>query len=313
MALLPGVDGLDGRLDTRFKLLGRQLQVSDLVRLPAAHFNAKTLESSTSLDPVLQPIRWFRIARLRRLKTTKHQQGVTDSGVPVRGAASAQHPINSSDHACRRHGVSTLTDGGVPDATAAPPPADDYRPPTKLRGAPIGPAEVEAAVDAAVKAALATAKSSTFWEVTTAFIAGGLFFSAAAAFAGAVYTYGEENVRYGLKLVRRMILRSWELFVAGLGAAKDEFLTPGAGRKRWRKAWNRIGSGVLDARKAARESVEAIKAEARLQASRWARRAPVPESHRRSTHTLEARRGLRGSYKRSSVPTFSTRRRASWS
>ena len=140
------------------------------------------------------------------------------------------------------------------------------RPPTKLRGAPIGPAEVEAAVDAAVKAALATAKSSTFWEVTTAFIAGGLFFSAAAAFAGAVYTYGEENVRYGLKLVRRMILRSWELFVAGLGAAKDEFLTPGAGRKRWRKAWNRIGSGVLDARKAARESVEAIKAEARLQA-----------------------------------------------
>ena len=90
-------------------------------------------------------------------------------------------------------------------------------------------------------------------EVTTAFIAGGLFFSAAAAFAGAVYTYGEENVRYGLKLVRRMILRSWELFVAGLGAAKDEFLTPGAGRKRWRKAWNRIGSGVLDARKAARE------------------------------------------------------------
>ena len=110
------------------------------------------------------------------------------------------------------------------------------RPPTKLRGAPIGPHEVEAAVEAAVQAALATAKSSTFWEVTTAFIAGGLFFSAAAAFAGAVYTYGEENVRYGLKLVRRMILRSWELFVAGLGAAKDEFLTPGAGRKRWRKA-----------------------------------------------------------------------------
>ena len=82
------------------------------------------------------------------------------------------------------------------------------RPPTQLRGAPIGPHEVEAAVEAAVQAALATAKSSTFWEVTTAFIAGGLFFSAAAAFAGAVYTYGEENVRYGLKLVRRMVLRS---------------------------------------------------------------------------------------------------------
>ena len=60
--------------------------------------------------------------------------------------------------------------------------------------------------------------------------------------------------------------RSWELCGAGLGAAKDEFLTPGAGRKRWRKAWNRIGSGVREARKAARESDEAIKAEARLQA-----------------------------------------------
>ena len=34
------------------------------------------------------------------------------------------------------------------------------RPPTKLRGAPIGPAEVEAAVDAAVKAALATSTQS---------------------------------------------------------------------------------------------------------------------------------------------------------
>ena len=53
------------------------------------------------------------------------------------------------------------------------PPASTHmrRPPTQLRGAPIGPHEVEAAVDAAVKAALATAKSSTFWEVTTAFIA----------------------------------------------------------------------------------------------------------------------------------------------
>ena len=82
----------------------------------------------------------------------------------------------------------------------------------------------------AVKAALATAKSSTFWEVTTAFIAGGCS-SGCCAFAGAVYTYGEENVRCRLKLVRRMVLRSWELFVAGLGAAKDKFLTPGAGRK----------------------------------------------------------------------------------
>ena len=207
-----------------------------------------------------------------RVSVGLKQQNINRALQTVASPYVAQRPLNTPSIARTMRAVVTalalLQTAAFQTPRLRRPPASTQlrRPPTKLRGAPIGPAEVEAAVDAAVKAALATAKSSTFWEVTTAFIAGGLFFSAAAAFAGAVYTYGEENVRYGLKLVRRMILRSWELFVAGLGAAKDEFLTPGAGRKRWRKAWNRIGSGVLDARKAARESVEAIKAEARLQA-----------------------------------------------
>ena len=207
-----------------------------------------------------------------RVSVGLKQQNINRALQTVASPYVAQRPLNTPSIARTMRAVVTalalLQTAAFQTPRLRRPPASTRirRPPTKLRGAPIGPAEVEAAVDAAVKAALATAKSSTFWEVTTAFIAGGLFFSAAAAFAGAVYTYGEENVRYGLKLVRRMILRSWELFVAGLGAAKDEFLTPGAGRKRWRKAWNRIGSGVLDARKAARESVEAIKAEARLQA-----------------------------------------------
>jgi hypothetical protein len=145
-----------------------------------------------------------------------------------------------------------------------------WRPPATrvapLEGAPIHAHEVEAAIEVAVKAALHTATSAAFWEVAGAFVAGGLFFSTVAAACGAVYTYGEENVLYGFGLVRRLITRSWELFYAGLGAAKDEFLTPGVGRKRWKKAWNAVGSGVTDARQAAKAGVEAIKAEARLQA-----------------------------------------------
>ena len=62
---------------------------------------------------------------------------------------------------------------------------------------------VEAAVDAAVDAAskvVASPSGAGFWQLTFAFVCGGLFFATVTATAGAVYAFGADNVKRGLRL-----------------------------------------------------------------------------------------------------------------
>ena len=62
---------------------------------------------------------------------------------------------------------------------------------------------VEAAVDAAVDAAskvVASPSGAGFWQLTFAFVCGGLFFATVTATAGAVYAFGTDNVKRGLRL-----------------------------------------------------------------------------------------------------------------
>ena len=62
---------------------------------------------------------------------------------------------------------------------------------------------VEAAVDAAVEAAarvVASPSGAGFWQLTFAFVCGGLFFATVTATAGAVYAFGLDNVKRGLRL-----------------------------------------------------------------------------------------------------------------
>lgn len=58
---------------------------------------------------------------------------------------------------------------------------------------------VEAAVDAASKV-VASPSGAGFWQLTFAFVCGGLFFATVTATAGAVYAFGIDNVKRGLRL-----------------------------------------------------------------------------------------------------------------
>ena len=126
---------------------------------------------------------------------------------------------------------------------------------------------VEAAVDAAVEAATRVATSPSgagFWQLTFAFVCGGLFFATATATAGAVYAFGLDNVKRGLRLFGLLWRRVWAIFTAALMAARSELL--GDGKTRWKEVWALLGQGFGEAKRAAAEGVEAIKAEAGLYA-----------------------------------------------
>ena len=126
---------------------------------------------------------------------------------------------------------------------------------------------VEAAVDAAVEAATRVATSPSgagFWQLTFAFVCGGLFFATVTATVGAVYAFGLDNVKRGLRLFGLLWRRVWAIFTAALMAARSELL--GDGKTRWKEVWALLGQGFGEAKRAAAEGVEAIKAEAGLYA-----------------------------------------------
>eukprot|EP00908_Phaeocystis_cordata_P009163 Transcript_19903.p1 GENE.Transcript_19903~~Transcript_19903.p1 ORF type:complete len:460 (+),score=172.50 Transcript_19903:1437-2816(+) len=129
---------------------------------------------------------------------------------------------------------------------------------------------LEQAVDAAVEAALekaaavATSSSASFWQLAFVFVCGGLFFSAVAAAVGAVYAVGLDNARRGFRLFGLLWRRVWAVMAAALRAAKSEVLNNDT--TRWKEVWALLGQGFGEAKRAAAEGVEAIRAEAGLYA-----------------------------------------------
>ena len=129
---------------------------------------------------------------------------------------------------------------------------------------------LEQAVDAAVEgalekaAAVAASSSASFWQLAFVFVCGGLFFSAVAAAVGAVYAVGLDNARRGFRLFGLLWRRVWAVMAAALRAAKSEVLNNDT--TRWKEVWALLGQGFGEAKRAAAEGVEAIRAEAGLYA-----------------------------------------------
>jgi len=98
-------------------------------------------------------------------------------------------------------------------------------PPIALRQHPTAPQPRASTVvcSAALRAAAAqgaAASGSSFWQLLTAFTLGGLFFSSAIAAAGALYAFGQDNVRRALSLMLVVTRRVFALLTDVLVKAK---------------------------------------------------------------------------------------------
>lgn len=126
------------------------------------------------------------------------------------------------------------------------------------------PAVAELA-DASSSAALAVrAPSNGLVTFFAGFLAGGLLFSTAAAAAAAVFALGVDNVKRLMSVMRTLVRHVWTLVRSTLGAV---YASVRSSDSSWEDTRRIAAEGFVKARKAAAESVTALKLEQELYAA----------------------------------------------
>ena len=135
---------------------------------------------------------------------------------------------------------------------------------------------------------VASASSAPLWQLLGAFLLGGALSSVVITADGLRKTFGPKNVQRGKELLLLVIQRTWRVVATMLGAASMALIRkqlPGAPcspellamrpelcevpRSRWEESRDILRAGFKEARRAAREGLEAIKLE-------YGRRSQVP-------------------------------------
>ena len=127
---------------------------------------------------------------------------------------------------------------------------------------------------------VSTAKNgAAFWQLSLAFVSGGLFVATVIAALTLAYTLGATNVAKAKAMLRVAVGRTWDITISVLGAASYALFrrnVPGApcvetdesceaeNVSRWREAWLILREGIRRVRSTASEGVAALSAELKL-------------------------------------------------
>ena len=122
------------------------------------------------------------------------------------------------------------------------------------RAASLAPAAI-------LNVAPAVATGVSFFQLSFAFLMGGLFFSTVVAVLGAVYAFGTENTARAWAIARVIVRKIWAMVVITAGEARAVFSDPkedSSFRANLQEARKVLNEGFIEAKRAFEESLGAV-------------------------------------------------------